>query len=163
MDYAIMKLKQDEVVLMKKIKGLQDGKPKWAASEQLDEIRSAIQLLERYNNITEQDIENEDEYLKQIFELQPAKAKAQSDNLNRNKLSSNHKAYSMNYSIVHSIDIEKYNSIEREREKLMGDKKFIAWLNEFNIGSRVEVKDYKASELMQQYTNYPKWVASMYK
>ena len=76
MDYAIKKLKQDEVVLMKKIKSLQDGKPKWAASAQLDEIRSAIQLLERYNDITEQDIENEDEYLKQIFELQPAKAKA---------------------------------------------------------------------------------------
>ena len=68
-----------------------------------------------------------------------------------------------NSSIVHSIDIEKYNSIEREREKLMGDKKFIAWLNEFNIGSRVEVKDYKASELMQQYTNYPKWVVSIQK
>ena len=76
MDYAIMKLKQDEIVLMKKIKSLQDGKPKWAASEQLDEIRSAIKLLERYNDISEQDIENEDEYLKQIFEVHPAKAKA---------------------------------------------------------------------------------------
>lgn len=76
MDYAIQKLKQDEVVLMKKIKSLQDGKPKWAASKQLDEIRSAIQLLERYNDISEQDIENEDEYLKQIFEVHPAKAKA---------------------------------------------------------------------------------------
>jgi hypothetical protein len=76
MDYAIKKLKQDEIVLMKKIKGLQDGKPKWAASKQLDEIRSAIQLLERYNDISEQDIENEDEYLKQIFEVHPAKAKA---------------------------------------------------------------------------------------
>ena len=76
MDYAIMKLKQDEIVLMKKIKGLQDGKPKWAAAEQLDEIRSAIELLERYNNITEQDIQDEDNYLKQIFESQPAKAKA---------------------------------------------------------------------------------------
>jgi len=76
MDYAIQKLKQDEIVLMKKIKGLQDGKPKWAASKQLDEIRSAIALLERYNDMTEQDLENEDEYLKQIFELHPAKAKA---------------------------------------------------------------------------------------
>ena len=76
MDYAIKKLKQDEIVLMKKIKSLQDGKPKWAASAQLDEIRSAIQLLERYNSITEQDIENEDEYLKQVFEMAPAKAQA---------------------------------------------------------------------------------------
>ena len=76
MDYAIKKLKHDEIVLMKKIKSLQDGKPKWAASEQLDEIRSAIKLLERYNDITEEDLENEDEYLKQIFEVHPAKAKA---------------------------------------------------------------------------------------
>ena len=76
MDYAIQKLKQDEIVLMKKIKSLQDGKPKWAASKQLDEIRSAIALLERYNDMTEQDLENEDEYLKQIFEINPAKAKA---------------------------------------------------------------------------------------
>ena len=161
MEYAIKKLKQDEVVLMKKIKSLQDGKPKWAASEQLDEIRSAIQLLERYNNITEQDIENEDEYLKQVFEMSPAKAKAQSDNLNKNKFSSINSSMDNNSSIV-DIDIEKYNSIEREREKIMGDKKFIAWLKKYKIGSRIEVKDYRATELMQQYTNYPKWVASKY-
>jgi hypothetical protein len=71
-----MKLKQDEVVLMKKIKGLQDGKPKWKASDELGQIRSAIALLERYDEMTEQDLENEDEYLKQIFEVHPAKAKA---------------------------------------------------------------------------------------
>jgi len=76
MDYAIKKLKQDEIVLMKKIKGLQDGKPKWAASEQLSQIRSAIALLDRYNEMSAEDMENEDEYLKQIFELHPAKAKA---------------------------------------------------------------------------------------
>ena len=76
MEYAIKKLKQDEVVLMKKIKSLQDGKPKWAASAQLDEIRTAIKLLERYNDITEQDLEDEDEYLKQVFEMSPAKAQA---------------------------------------------------------------------------------------
>ena len=76
MEYPIMKLKQDEVVLMKKIKGLQDGKPKWKASEELGQIRSAIALLERYDEMTEQDLENEDEYLKQIFEVHPPKAKA---------------------------------------------------------------------------------------
>ena len=31
-----------------------------------------------------------------------------------------------------------------------------------NIGSRVEVKDYRANELMQQYENYPKWVSRQY-
>lgn len=76
MDYAINKLKQDEVVLMKKIKGLQDGKPKWNASKQLDEIRSAIKLLERYNDITAADAEREDEYLQELFEQSPPKAKA---------------------------------------------------------------------------------------
>ena len=165
MDYAIKKLKQDEVVLMKKIKSLQDGKPKWAASEQLDEIRSAIKLLERYNDITEQDIEDEDEYLKQVFEINPAKAKAQSGNLNRNKFSSIQNNISMhsNSSIVVDIDIEKYNTIEKEREKIMSDKNFIAWLNEYKIGSRVEVKDFRAIELNQQYAdNYPKWVQRMF-
>ena len=76
MEYAIHKLKQDEIVLMKKIKSLQDGKPKWAASKQLDEIRSAIELLERYNTMTEQDLEDEDNYLKQVFASHPPKAKA---------------------------------------------------------------------------------------
>jgi len=76
MDFAISKLKDDEVVLMKKIKSLKDGKPKWKCNEELVELRSAIKLLERYNDITESDLQNEDEYLKQIFEVHPAKAKA---------------------------------------------------------------------------------------
>lgn len=76
MEYAIKKLKQDEVVLMKKIKGLQDGKPKWAAAKQLDEIRLGIKLLERYNEMTVTDIAEQDEYLKEVFEMHPAKAQA---------------------------------------------------------------------------------------
>ena len=66
-------------------------------------------------------------------------------------------------SIIDSIDIERYNSIEKEREKLLQDTKYIAWLKEYKIGSRIEVKDYRATELMQQYTNYPKWVESKQK
>ena len=76
MEYAIEKLKQDEVVLMKKIKSLKDGKPKWAASEQLNQIRSAIKLLERYDSITEAEVEAEDEILKEIFIVSPPKAMA---------------------------------------------------------------------------------------
>ena len=76
MDYALDKLKQDEIVLMKKIKALKDGKPKWAANEQLSQIRSAIKLLERYNSISEQEVENEDEILKEIFVANPPKAMA---------------------------------------------------------------------------------------
>ena len=68
----------------------------------------------------------------------------------------------MNTAILHSIDIEKYNSIEKEREKVLNDKVFQQWCKEMRIGSRVEVKDYRASELMQQYTNYPKWVSRIH-
>lgn len=66
-----------------------------------------------------------------------------------------------NSSIV-DIDIEKYNSIEKERETIMADSKFQKWCSDMHIGSRVEVKDYRATELMQQYTNYPKWVSRQY-
>jgi len=76
MDYAIDKLKKDELVLIKKIKGLKDGKPKWKCSEELNEIRTAIKLLERYRDMSAEDAENEDEYLKELFETNPSKAKA---------------------------------------------------------------------------------------
>jgi hypothetical protein len=76
MDYAIDKLKKDELVLMKKIKGLKDGKPKWKCNEELTEIRSAIKLLERYNEMTAKDMEDEEEYLKELFETNPPKAQA---------------------------------------------------------------------------------------
>ena len=76
MEFAINKLKDDEVVLIKKIKSLKDGKPKWKCSEELNEIRSAIKLLERYNEMTSQQMEDEDEYLMELFTLNPPKAKA---------------------------------------------------------------------------------------
>lgn len=67
-----------------------------------------------------------------------------------------------NSSIV-DIDIEKYSSIEKEREQIMADSKFQKWCSEMRIGSRVEVKDYRAIELQAQYeANYPKWVARMF-
>jgi hypothetical protein len=76
MDFAINKLKVDEIVLMKKIKSLKDGKPKWKCNEELTEIRSAISLLERYNDMTSEQMESEDEYLMELFEHNPPKAKA---------------------------------------------------------------------------------------
>jgi len=64
--------------------------------------------------------------------------------------------------VLDSITIERLHSIERERETTMIDKEFIQWCRDMNIGARVEVKDYKAEEMMQQYPNYPKWVQRMY-
>jgi len=63
---------------------------------------------------------------------------------------------------IHSIDIERYNSIEEERNKILNDKNFIQWCKDMNIGSRVEVKDYRSNELMNQYTNYPMWVSRQF-
>lgn len=76
MEFAIQKLKEDEIVLMKKIKSLKDGKPKWACSKQLEELRMAIKLLERYDSIIETEVENEDKILQEIFIANPAKAMA---------------------------------------------------------------------------------------
>ena len=67
------------------------------------------------------------------------------------------------HSIVEAYsNIENIHSIERDRERTLGDSEFQLWCKQYKIGSRVEVKDFRATELMQQYTNYPKWVASMY-
>ena len=60
--------------------------------------------------------------------------------------------------VLDNITIERLHSIEKEREQVMIDENFIQWCKDMNIGSRVEVKDYRADELMKQYDNYPKWV-----
>jgi hypothetical protein len=65
-------------------------------------------------------------------------------------------------SITHSIDIEKYNSIEEQRNQTMNDNKFIEWCKQYNIGSRVEVvsaQRLKANELMSQYTKYTRYIS----
>ena len=68
----------------------------------------------------------------------------------------------MNIQSIQHIDIDKYTTIEEERQKILSDKEFQKWCKEMRIGTRVEVKDYKANELMQQYSNYPKWVSRLY-
>jgi len=54
MDYVLDILRHSEAVLAKKIKGLKDGKPKWAAAEQMAELRGAINVLSTYGRIDEQ-------------------------------------------------------------------------------------------------------------
>lgn len=65
----------------------------------------------------------------------------------------------MNY-IVDNIDIDRYNSIEREREKVQSDTQFQNWCKQYHIGSRVEHVDWRAVELTRQYTGYTKWLSS---
>jgi hypothetical protein len=48
MQEAISILRHSETVLVKKIKAMKDGKPKYAASEKVQELRDAIKALQDY-------------------------------------------------------------------------------------------------------------------
>ncbi len=76
MQEAIEILQHSEVVMMKKIKAMKDGKPKYAASERLNEIRYAIQVLKAHEDMDEMLAANEDEILTQQFINNPPRAKA---------------------------------------------------------------------------------------
>ena len=54
-------------------------------------------------------------------------------------------------------DEVKISNLERERETIMQNKDFQKWLKEMHIGSRIEVKDSNAKDMMQDY-NYTKWI-----
>ena len=47
---SIIVLTHAEAVLMKRIKEMGDGKPKYAASDRLQEIRSALKLIKSYES-----------------------------------------------------------------------------------------------------------------
>jgi hypothetical protein len=57
--------------------------------------------------------------------------------------------------------IERVHSIEREREEILSSKEYREWCKKYNIGSRVEVRDSRATELMNQYSDrYTNWIKS---
>lgn len=64
------------------------------------------------------------------------------------------------YSIVEGYkDIERVHSIEKEREKIMSTTQFQSWCRTMGIGSRVVIRDSRATELMKQYGDrYTKWL-----
>jgi hypothetical protein len=76
MQEAITILKHSESVLMKRIKAMKDGKPKYAASERLKEIRQAISILRVHDEMDEIFGENEDDILIEKFTKHPPNAKA---------------------------------------------------------------------------------------
>jgi hypothetical protein len=76
MQEAISILEHSEVVLMKKIKAMMDGKPKYAASEKLTEIRYAISVLKAHDELDEMLTANEDELLIEQFTHNPPQANA---------------------------------------------------------------------------------------
>jgi hypothetical protein len=46
---ALIVLTHAEAVLMKRIRDMKDGKPKYAASERLNELRTAMKVLKDYD------------------------------------------------------------------------------------------------------------------
>ena len=76
MEHVMEILGHAEVVLMKKIKAMKDGKPKYAASEKLNEIRHAIAILRAHDELDEMLAENEDDILVAQFTQHPPQAKA---------------------------------------------------------------------------------------
>lgn len=69
----------------------------------------------------------------------------------------------INNSIVKAYSsIDRIHSIEKERAETESLIEFQQWCKSMNIGSRIERRDSRATELMAQYGNYPKWVARKY-
>ncbi len=48
-------------------------------------------------------------------------------------------------------NIERINTIDREREQTQSMNEFQKWCKDMKIGSRIEVKDYNAIEMMREY------------
>lgn len=76
MEHALEILGHAEVVLMKKIKAMKDGKPKYIASEKLNELRHAMAVLKAHDDLDEMLAANEDEMLIEQFTHNPPTAKA---------------------------------------------------------------------------------------
>jgi hypothetical protein len=61
MNEAIEVLEKAEAVLMKRIRAMRDGSPKWSAASRLNEIRSALKLIKDVEKVGEElQIELED-------------------------------------------------------------------------------------------------------
>ena len=76
MEEAIKVLLHAESVLMKKIRAMKDGKPKYVASERLNELRMAIHILKTHGELDTMLAEEEDAILVEQFTQHPPQAKA---------------------------------------------------------------------------------------
>jgi hypothetical protein len=76
MQEAIVVLEKAEAVLMKRIRAMKDGSPKWAASSRLNEIRSALKFIKALDREAEALEAEQDEYLKEALVLHPPIAQA---------------------------------------------------------------------------------------
>lgn len=73
MQEAITVLEKAEAVLMKRIRAMKDGSPKWSAANRLTEIRSALRLIKQYEKAV---TISDDEYIKEALMAHPPIAQA---------------------------------------------------------------------------------------
>ena len=76
MQEAIVVLEKAEAVLMKRIRAMKDGSPKWSASSRLNEIRSALKFIKALDREAEAFEAEQDESLKLALTLNPPLAQA---------------------------------------------------------------------------------------
>ena len=76
MQEAIVVLEKAEAVLMKRIRAMKDGSPKWSASSRLNEIRSALKFIKALDREAEAFEAEQDEYIKEALILNPPLAQA---------------------------------------------------------------------------------------
>ena len=61
---------------MKKLRGLRDGKPKWACADELLEVRSALNVLKQYDKAVAEAVHNEDALIMESLIQNPPLAQA---------------------------------------------------------------------------------------
>jgi hypothetical protein len=71
MQEAIVVLEKAEAVLMKRIRAMRDGSPKWSAAARLNELRAALKLIKQYEEAADEFEAEQDEYLKEALVLNP--------------------------------------------------------------------------------------------
>lgn len=76
MSKAIEVLEHAEGVLMKKLRGLRDGKPKWACADELLEVRHALNILKQYDRAVAEAALNEDALIMESLIQNPPLAQA---------------------------------------------------------------------------------------
>jgi hypothetical protein len=76
MSKAIEVLEHAEVVLMKKLRGLRDGKPKWACADELLDVRHAISILKQLDRAVAEAQLSDDELIREALTLNPPIAQA---------------------------------------------------------------------------------------
>jgi hypothetical protein len=76
MQEAIVVLEKAEAVLMKRIRAMRDGSPKWSASARLNEIRSALKLIKQYEQGAAEFEAEQDEMIVEALTLYPPIAQA---------------------------------------------------------------------------------------